>query len=100
MKLFNVIIRPVVTEKGSKDNVIGKHAFYVHQDSTKIDVKKAIESLYGVPVQDVNILKIPKKIRMIGRGRYMTKRKAYKKAVVTLLNKKKAFDPLKVKTEK
>ena len=100
MKLFNVIIRPVVTEKGLKDNTLGKHTFYVHNDSTKIDVKKAIELLYGVVVKDVNMLKMPKKVRMIGRDRQITKRKAYKKAVVTMLNKKSVFDPLKVKSEK
>ncbi len=98
--MFDVIIRPVVTEKGLKDNALGKHTFYVHKDSTKIDVKKAIELLYGVAVKDVNILKAPKKVRMIGRDRHITKRKDYKKAFVTLLNKKNAFDPLKIKSEK
>jgi len=100
VNLFKVIIRPVVTEKGVKDNSLGKHTFYVHKDSTKIDVKKAIELLYEETVEDVNILRAPKKVRMIGRDRHITKRKAYKKAVVTLKNKKKVFDPLKVKSEK
>lgn len=100
MKLFNTIIKPVVTEKGLKGNTSGKHVFYVRGESTKVDVKNAIEALYGIKVQDVNMLQTPKKVRMIGRGRPITKRKAYKKAVVTLLNNQKAFDPLKVKLEK
>lgn len=100
MNLYNVIIRPVVTEKAVKGNTQGKHTFYVHNDSTKIDVKKAIELLYGIVVEDVNIWKLPKKVRKIGRDRHMTKRKAYKKAEITLLNKKTVFDPLKVKSEK
>lgn len=100
MNLYKTIIRPVVTEKGVKGNTQGKHIFYVRNESTKIDVKKAIELLYGVVVKDVNMLKTPKKVRMIGRDRHMTKRKAHKKAVVTLLNKKAVFDPLKIKTEK
>lgn len=100
MKLFNVIIRPVVTEKGLKDNASGKHTFYVRDESTKIDIKNAIEELYGLKVQDVNLMQAPKKVRMLGRGRYITKRKAYKKAIVTFLNNKKPFDPLKVKLDK
>lgn len=100
MNLYNVIIRPVVTEKGVAGNLAGKHTFYVHNDSTKIDIKNAIEKLYSTKVEDVNILSVPKKVRLIGRSRQITKRKAYKKAVITLKDKKNVFDPLKIKLEK
>lgn len=100
MNFYNVIIRPVVTEKGVAANAAGKHTFLVHADSTKIDVKNAIESLYGTSVTDVNIAKVQKKVRLVGRGKVMTKRKAYKKAIVTLKDKKSVFDPLKIKLEK
>lgn len=100
MNLYNVIVRPIVTEKGVQANAQGKHSFYVHKESTKIDVKNAVELLYGVKVSDVNILQSPRKERVIGRGKVMTKRQGRKKAVITLQDKKKAFDPLKIKTEK
>lgn len=100
MNLFNVIIRPIISEKGVRENALGKHIFYVHKESTKIDVKKAIELLYGTPVASVNMIRSPKKERLIGRGKTMTKRQARKKAIITLKDSKKAFDPLKIKAEK
>ena len=100
MNLYNVIVRPVTTEKSVASNTLGKYTFDVHTNSTKIDVKKAVELLYGVKVKDVNIVRLGKKVRMMGRTRSMTKRKAKKRAIITLLNLKKGFDPIKIKADK
>lgn len=100
MELTQIIRRPVVTEKGVKGNVLGKYVFLVHPDSTKIEVKKAMEYLYGIKVKTVQMLSVRKKVRMIGRDKSVTKRRASKKTMITLLNPKVAFDILKVKLEK
>lgn len=78
----NVLISPIVTEKTVA--MSDRWVFLVHPDATKTIIKQAIKDFYGVEVEKVNIVKTPLKSRIIGRGRSMTRRKAQKKAIVTL----------------
>jgi len=87
MELTNVLISPVVTEKSSKSQESRKYTFLVRLNANKIEVSKAIEKAYGVKVQDVNIIPVRKKVRLVGRGREITRRLQSKKAVVTLAPK-------------
>ncbi len=84
MELTTVLIAPVITEKSSMAQSQGKYTFRVHSRATKVDVQKAVETAYGVTVDSVNIIKTLKKVRLVGRGREITKRPASKKAVVTV----------------
>jgi large subunit ribosomal protein L23 len=84
MNLHQVILKPVVTEKSSSAAAAGKYTFVVNKKATKIDVKNAIRTLYGVNVTKVNIIQTPRKIRLVGRGREIEKRQAVKKATITL----------------
>ena len=82
MDPYDVIIKPVITEKSSKLLEEGKYTFEVDPRATRTDVKMAVEKIFGVKVKKVNMITLPRKPR--GFGRYRGMRKAIKKAVVTL----------------
>lgn len=79
----NVVIEPVLTEKTiTMREELSKYVFKVHKHANKIQIKKALESLYDVSVKRVNILNTKSKSI---RFRYRPGRKSgYKKAIVTL----------------
>ena len=84
---MNVIRKPVVTEKmtviGEKLNQFG---FIVEKKANKIQIKKAVEELYGVKVEDVRtmIVRGKTKNRMTKSGYISGKTSSHKKAIVTL----------------
>lgn len=80
----DIIKRPIITEKASdltsKDN---KYTFVVDKNANKTEVKYAVEKLFNVKVEKVNIMNVlPKKRRI---GRYVGYRPGYKKAIVKLV---------------
>lgn len=83
MNIYEVIRRPMATEKtyGMRDE--GKYVFEIHDDATKIEVKQAVEALFEVTVEQVNVLSVPAKRRRAGR-RWIVSRPAQRKAVVKL----------------
>ncbi len=84
MNLSQILIKPVLTEKSVHQEVKNKYTFVVNQEATKVDVKNAFRTLYGVEVAQVNILYTLPKSRM-GRGRKpMEKRHLTRKAIITL----------------
>ena len=92
MHLFDVIVGPLLTEKASLEaqaidirrgrELASKYTFRVHPDANKIQVKKAIEALYGVAVTGVNTSNFVGKLK--GSWRRKGARPDWKKAVVTL----------------
>ncbi len=84
---MNIIIKPVITEKmtaiGEKMN---RYGFIVHKKANKLQIKKAVEELYGVDVDSVNTMNYSgkKKSRFTKAGAITGRTNAYKKAVVTL----------------
>jgi len=78
----DILIRPIITERGSNSMAIGKYTFEVYIDANKHQIKKAVEELFKVRVMDVNTIIIKGKVR--GFGRSKGKRKNWKKAVVSL----------------
>ncbi len=79
----DVIIRPVVTEQTMKDlEENNKVTFKVDKRTNKIEVRQAVENLFGVKVKKVNILNTKAKKKRVGR--YTGKVGGFKKAVVTL----------------
>ena len=77
-----LIKKPVVTEKSTDLNKIGKYVFVVAPSATKNEIKKAIHAIYKVDVTQVTIVNLPPKTR---RYRGLERKKGgYKKAVVTL----------------
>ena len=85
LNAFSTIIRPVVSEKSTLLGDQGKYVFEVASDANKIQIKHAVEEAFSnkkVQVTEVNILRVPGKLRRRGRSVGMTK--SWKKAIVTL----------------
>lgn len=80
---YGILQCPHITEKSSMVSQFNKYVFKVAKSSNKTEIKKAVESIYGVTVEDVSIANMPgKKVRM---GRSNEGRKAgFKKAIVSL----------------
>jgi len=87
MKLTDVLVKPVLTEKVNK--LVEKHrsyTFIVDRKANKLEIKKAIEEFYGVTVTGVNTLVMPgkNKTRFTKAGFIKGQKSARKKAVVTV----------------
>ena len=81
----DIIIAPVITEKSQTLASNGKtYVFKVAKDANKIQIKNAVEALFGVKVKSVNTLNTKAKDKRVGR--YTGKTKTYKKAIVTLVD--------------
>ena len=81
-KNYDIIIRPLITEKSTKLIELNKYTFEVKQGSNKVEVKKAVEEIWGVKVVNVNMINTQRKTRRVGK--YEGLRPAVQKAVVTL----------------
>ena len=80
--LADLIVKPIITEKGTIQRELNKYVFDVLPTATKPDIRAAVESLFDVTVVKVNTLKLPRKKRRVGRFEgYKTQ---YKRAIVTL----------------
>jgi large subunit ribosomal protein L23 len=82
MDYRDIVIRPIITERGTDSMSIGRYTFEVYMGANKHQIKKAIEDLFKVHVMDVNTMIVKGKFR--GFGRSVGKRKNWKKAVVSL----------------
>jgi len=81
-ELADLILKPIITEKGTIQMELGKYVFDVLPKATKPDIRAAIESLFDVTVVKVNTLKLPRKKRRVGR--FEGYKAQYKRAIVTL----------------
>jgi large subunit ribosomal protein L23 len=82
--VFDVLRRPIVTEKSSFQNdKLGHYVFEVASDASKTQIKDAVESLFDVKVARVNTLVMPAK-RARKQRRMTTRSSQYKKALVKL----------------
>lgn len=79
---YKFIVRPCVTEKTHDLMASSKYVFKTRREAGKNQVKKAVEGLYNVRVEKVNIVNIPQKKRRFGR--IIGKKSGVKKAIVTL----------------
>lgn len=83
------ILKPVVTEKSTLQQIHNKFEFEVLMKADKITIKRAFEEIYGVKVVSVRTFIVPKKTRLIGKGHLYAKRKAAKRAIITIAKDKK-----------
>ena len=83
MTAYDIIISPVITEQSMEDLDIKKYAFKVAKDANKIEIKKAVEEIFGVKVASVNTLNVNGKHKRMGMARPGMTR-SWKKAYVTL----------------
>ena len=83
VQYYDVILKPVVTEKAMTQSAEKKYTFLVHPDATKIMIKDAVEKMFdGVRVQKVNTMNCEGKNKR--RGRTVGKTAKTKKAIVQL----------------
>jgi large subunit ribosomal protein L23 len=80
--LADLIIRPVITEKATRQGEDDKYVFDVVLKATKPEIKAAIESLFDVTVTKVNTQRLPRKKKRVGQ--HMGYKTQYKRAIVTL----------------
>lgn len=82
MSPYDVLQRPVLSEKAVAEIERGKYAFFVHPDASRTQVKDAVERVFKVTVTKVNIQKVQGKEKRMGR--YVGRTAERKKALVTL----------------
>ncbi|CAN5245260.1 50S ribosomal protein L23 [soil metagenome] len=85
MDAHDVILRPVVSEKSYALLDTGAYTFEIHRDANKIQVRLAIEELFGVKVAKVNTLNRKGKRKQNRRSATFGRRPDTKRAVVTLV---------------
>ena len=80
---YDIIIRPIITERSMTSVAEKKYVFEVAPNAGKIEIKKAVEEIFGVKVASVNTLNVPGKHKRMGAARPGMTR-AWKKAYVQL----------------
>lgn len=86
----DIIIRPIVTEKSMNGTTMKMYTFEVAKNANKIEIKKAVEELFGVKVSKVNTLKVRGRLRRQGKTQGYTS--SWKKAYVTLKEDSKGIE--------
>lgn len=83
---YEILRRPIITEKSSYQNSkLNQVSFEVDVKATKATIKAAMESIFDVKVLKVRTMIIPSKKKMSGKSRRLvSRRKKYKKAIITL----------------
>ena len=87
---YDIIIKPVLTEKSYDELAKKKYTFIVAKDANKAEIKDAIEQAFGVKVDSVNTLRRIGKLKR--QGRYIGRRPETKRAYVTLKKGSKSIE--------
>ena len=88
--LYNVIIRPIISERSYDLMEQGKYTFEVAKDAPKQEIRQAVEKLFNVHVVKVNTMNVPGQFRRQGiHGGYQPD---WKKAIVTLKDGSKGIE--------
>jgi len=87
---YDIIIKPVISEKSMDDAQERKYTFKVAKDANKTQVKLALEEVFGVDIEKVNIMNVKGKTKRMGK--HTGKTADTKKAIVTLTDKSKEIE--------
>lgn len=90
MTAYDIIIKPVVTERSMEAMENKRYTFKVAPKANKSEIKKAVESIFGVKVKQVNTMNITGKKKRMGAN--VGKRSDWKKAIVTLTEDSKEIE--------
>jgi large subunit ribosomal protein L23 len=82
VNLYDILRRPLVTEKSTALQAQGKYAFEVAKNSNKAQIKQAVEKAFSVKVTAVNVMTVAGERRRVGRREIQSS--PWKKAIVTL----------------
>ena len=88
---YEVIIRPIITERSMAGAAEKKYVFEVAPTAGKIEIKKAVEEIFGVKVAKVNTMNVPGKAKRLGAAR-PGRTKDWKKAIVQLTEDSKTIE--------
>ena len=100
MNSYDIVRRPIISERSMtpvfdrEGNEIKKYTFEVPMSANKIEIKKAVEEVFGVKVAKVNTMHVLGKVKRMGR--YEGRRPSYKKAIVTLAKDSKIIELLEM----
>ena len=89
--IYDVIIRPIITEQSMEQGEIKKYAFEVAKDANKVEIKKAIEGIFNVKVEKVTTLNVQGKTKRLG-AQPEGRKASWKKAVVKLTEDSKPIE--------
>ena len=93
MDAYDILVKPIVTERSMDDAASKKYTFRVAKQANKYQIKKAVEDVFDVKVSKINTMNMRGKVKR--QGRTEGKRPDWKKAIVTLTpdsNEIKIFD--------
>jgi large subunit ribosomal protein L23 len=91
MKLaYDIILKPVISERSMDEARNRKYTFKVATDANKTEVKHALEEIFGIEVEKVNIMNVKGKKKRMGRN--VGRTAASKKAIATLAPKSKEIE--------
>ncbi len=79
---YEIIKRPIITERSAEGMADGRYTFEVAKDAKKPEIRKAVEELFEVKVLKVNTMNIPGKKKRVGMNQGYTSN--WKKAVVQI----------------
>ena len=91
MTVYDIIIRPVITERSMASVADKKYVFEVAPSAGKIEIKKAVEEIFGVKVAKVNTINVSGKAKRMGAAR-PGRTKDWKKAIVQLTEESKSIE--------
>ena len=89
--VYDIVLRPIISEQSMEHVDLEKYVFEVARDANKLEIKKAIEEIFGVEVDKVTTLNMKGKKKRVGRHPEGS-RKAWKKAVVRLSDDSKTIE--------
>ena len=88
---YDIIKRPVITERSMSQTEMKRYTFEVANDANKIEIAKAVEEIFGVKVAKVNTIHVEGKKKRLGM-QPMGRRRSWKKAMVTLTPDSKSIE--------
>lgn len=86
----DIIIKPIITEKSMEDMSFNKYTFMVDKRANKTEIKKALETIFGVKVEKVNTMNMLGKVKR--QGMHSGRRPSWKKAIVKLTDDSKKIE--------
>lgn len=90
MNSYDIVRRPVITEKSMNEMADKKYTFIVDVNANKTEIKKAIEEVFKVKVDKVNTVRVLGKMKR--QGKFEGRRPSYKKAIVKLTAESKGIE--------
>ena len=90
MNAYDIIRKPVITEKSMSEMAEKKYTFIVDIKANKTEIKDAVEEIFKVKVDKVNTIRVMGKMKRMGK--YEGRRPGYKKAIVKLTKDSKGIE--------